>query len=524
MFLDSVRQIRSYICLGAIVLGCLYVGLERLFLPQLPARAGLLLCLGFGIVFWMTTSPTFFRKYVGEATPASLGTIRAATCIILLLMTLGFENLSSITLLPVEMYEPVGMMRFFYLIPGSESFIKSQFSLKVFEWLTALILFLGVIGWRTRIVIPFGTFFYFIYGGILRDYTFFWHQGLIPFYVMVVLSLTPCGDGFSVDQLRKKRRRESLPVDNFASPIYGWSRYACWVVVALTYVAGGLSKLRNGGPFWWEPINVQYQLYSTSLGLTFFFDKPLSLYLNHNSGVLFAMFGIVGIYGELAYGLVLFSKKARWLVPPLMGMTHIGIFLFQDILFFDLICLPLIFLDFTTIQKVVSRKVTKQRSAFDYHSTPTAKNNLTRLYYPSLVSVLAAILLTSWFLKVESYPFSAVQMFSKKNTSGRVIYAKVLARYESGMVSPVVPEKIIPATFDNHYAEDIKGCFLDDLKRRHVCEKLLETVGSVYNREESSKEKMTEIEVQEWQYDFIESRSSDSNYGKLMKHTMIEIN
>jgi hypothetical protein len=34
-----------------------------------------------------------------------------------------------------------------------------------------------------------------------------------------------------------------------ALPIYGWSRYVCWVMIALPYVAAGLSKLRHG--FFW---------------------------------------------------------------------------------------------------------------------------------------------------------------------------------------------------------------------------------------------------------------------------------
>ncbi|MGB3295836.1 MAG: hypothetical protein WBB01_22870 [Phormidesmis sp.] len=442
-------------------------------------------------------------------------------------MTLGFENLSSVALLPPEMREPVGMMRFFHAIPGFNSFVRSQVGLSIFEWLTALLLFLGVIGWRTRAIIPLATLCYFLYGGIVRDYTFFWHQGLVLLYIMAVLSLTPCGDGLSVDRLRRARLGASVPAADATSPIHGWSRYACWVVIALTYVSGGLSKLYYGGPFWWEPVNIQRHLYSTSLGLTFFFDKPLSLHLNPDNGIPFAVLGIIGIYGELAYGFVLFSRKARYVIPLAMGMTHIGIFLFQDILFFDLIFLPLIFIDFAAIRRL------GEPVRVGYPSTPihsTLKTDLKRIrypaliYYPLLVSALTAILMSAWLLKIEFYPFTAVQMFSGKDTSGQVSYTKVIGHYESGTAARMIPEKIIPAAFDDHYAEDIKRCLSDDLEERQVCEKLLATVGSVYNQKNSSKEKMIEVEVQEWQYNFRESRSSNSSYGKLMKRSMIEIN
>ncbi len=55
------------------------------------------------LAFWLgllvTTSSAFFRRFVGEATPGTLGAIRAWTCTILLLSTL-WEDLSSIALLP----------------------------------------------------------------------------------------------------------------------------------------------------------------------------------------------------------------------------------------------------------------------------------------------------------------------------------------------------------------------------------------------------------------------------------------
>jgi hypothetical protein len=35
--------------------------------------------------------------------------------------------------------------------------------------------------------------------GILIDYSFFWHQNLIPLYLLIVLSFTPCGDGCSTE-------------------------------------------------------------------------------------------------------------------------------------------------------------------------------------------------------------------------------------------------------------------------------------------------------------------------------------
>src|SRR5215510_2450567 len=113
------------------------------------ATATLLSLLGFWLLALITSSPGFFRRFVGEATPGSLGAIRMWTCAILLLTT-SLEDLSSIALLPVEMSQHGGALRFLYSLPtGFAALVTSETGLRIFQWLTELVLFLGVIGWHT---------------------------------------------------------------------------------------------------------------------------------------------------------------------------------------------------------------------------------------------------------------------------------------------------------------------------------------------------------------------------------------
>ncbi len=128
---------------------------------------------GFGLVgvimFEITSSQSFFRKYVGAATPGTLGALRMLTCLVLLLTTL-LEDLSSVAMLPPEARAPHGLMRLFYALPiGFERLVASEVGLWVFQLLTEVTLFLGVLGWRSRIVIPLGAACHFLMGGILRD-------------------------------------------------------------------------------------------------------------------------------------------------------------------------------------------------------------------------------------------------------------------------------------------------------------------------------------------------------------------
>src|SRR5439155_1268539 len=112
-------------------------------------------------------------------------------------------------------------------------------------------------GWRARATLPLAALGYLIFGGILRHYSAFYHAGLVPLYVLAVLVFTPCVDAWSIDRRRRASRGLPVPEPGRPAAVYGWSRYACWTVVALAYAASGLSKLRNGGLHWWDAANVR---------------------------------------------------------------------------------------------------------------------------------------------------------------------------------------------------------------------------------------------------------------------------
>ena len=316
--------------------------------------------LGCLLIVLVSGSPAFIRRIVGEATPGSLGAIRMWTCAILLLTTL-WEDLGSIAWLPAELRHPRGLLGYLYTLPiGFERLVTSEMSLRAFQLLTELLLFLGLVGWRTRVVLPLGAFCYFLLLGVLIDYSFFWHQNLVPLYVMIVLSFTPCGDGWSVDRLWKISQGRAVPDAGRTSPVYGWARYACWAVIALPYVANGLGKLYDAGLFWWNPINIRTNLYMDTLNPREY-DWALSLYLTHAPDALFSLIGLFALFSETFFGLVLFFRVARWIFPVAAIMMHIGIFLLQKILFLDLILLQLVFFDFTRIRKAIGGRLASKR-------------------------------------------------------------------------------------------------------------------------------------------------------------------
>ena len=305
---------------------------------------------GFGlpslVLFMVATSSTFFRRFVAEATPGTLGAMRAWICGILLLFTLT-EDLPSIAWLPVETRQPGGVMTWMYALPiGFDRLVTSKTGLHVFQLLTEGLLFLGMIGWRTRLVIPLGAVCYFLLLGVLQDYSFHWHQGWVPLYLIIILSFTPCGDGWSVDRLWRVSRGQPVPDRDRALPVYGWARYVCWMAIAVSYWETGLCKLRYGGFSWWDPEGLRATFYEDSL-IPREYDWTLSLLLTQAHDPFVGAMGVFVIAFESLWITVLFSRIARKIWPVLTAIFHIGVLIFQKILFLDLILMQLVFFDLT---------------------------------------------------------------------------------------------------------------------------------------------------------------------------------
>jgi predicted DCC family thiol-disulfide oxidoreductase YuxK len=308
------------------------------------------------VLFIVATSSTFFSRFVGEATPGTLGAMRAWICGILLLFTLT-EDLPSIAWLPVETRHSGGVIAWMYALPfGFDKLVTSEAGLHVFQLLTEWLLFFGIIGLGTRLVIPLGAVCFFLLLGVLQNYSFNWHQGWVPLYLITILSFTPCGDGWSVDRLWRVIRGQPVKDKDRAMPVYGWARYTCWVAIAVTYWETGLCKLRYGGLSWWDPEGLRATFYRDSL-VPREYDWTWSLYLTQAHDPLVGVLGVFALVVELLWISVLFSSKARKIWPVLTAMFHMGVFIFQKILFLDLMLIQLLFFDLTGVRKAIARRL-----------------------------------------------------------------------------------------------------------------------------------------------------------------------
>lgn len=299
------------------------------------------------------TRPQFFDRAVGLATPGELGAIRFWVCSIMVVMA-AWEDLASTVLLPRSMLRPKGVLHLLHALPiGFERFLENATAIWTFEHITIALLVAGAAGLATRIVLPLAAICYLIFIGILREYAWFYHTGLVPLYVLTVLCFTPCGDGWSLDRMIRIAR--GLPVaDSRPQPIYGWSRYMVWTLIACVYVAAALSKLYYGGLAWFAADNMRATLLRTTLA-PMEFDFRLSLHVVQAPDAVPVLLAGVGLFSELLMGLVLVSRRARLIMPAAIAATHVGILFLQNILFPDLILLPAVFYNFAGLPRAVAR-------------------------------------------------------------------------------------------------------------------------------------------------------------------------
>lgn len=490
------------------------------------ARLGTLWCVAlvgaglFGRRIWMSV-PRFFERTVGAATPGALGAIRAWTCAILFLDTLRYD-LASTTLLPDEMIRPMGLMRLLHWLPlGYDAFLAAPMALWAFQYGTMLLLLFGVLGLGTRVVVPAAAICHLMVGGIGREYSFFYHGGLIPWYVLVVLAFTRCDQGWSIDRLWRVARRRPVPPVNQPTAECGWARYAVWTTIAMPYVMAGCSKLYDSGLGWVAADNVRAHLLRPNLKMPYEDSSVLDSILQAPD-LLIVLQGVVAIGTELAFGLVLVSRRARLVLPAMMVLVHIGIAVLQKIVFPDLIMLLLVFYDWRPLGRAV-RRWFPAPGANEVLAPPSDAAPAHRRG-ALVVLAIAAVTASVWTAGLSFYPLTPLDMFSKpESPPGIVEYERVVVYWEDGTseeapldrwcrLTPTFRFWPVEVAF-KHPAEvtrrqDISWSFrpvleaaFEGMERRELARKFLDAVVHAADLQTKTPRPLR-LEVQLWRWDF----------------------
>ena len=437
------------------------------------------------------------KNSVPPATAADLGLIRILTFGCLLANAI-WEDPTSSTQLPDEVYHPVGMFRWLHALPGFESLIHDAMGMACVVWITRILLILAVIGWRSRITMPLGVLGFFIISAVLRSYSWSYHTGVLPLYLGAVLCLLPAGDGLSLDA--KRRSGHGWRGSSETSPRYSWSRFACWTVLAVAFLLAGMSKVRNGGMSFVHPDNFRNILYSTTL-TPMEFDFQISTRLINMPDWFFSGLAWIGLITQLSAIALPFSRRARLVIPVGFMFMHLGIWLLQNILFFEAIILQLVFYEWG---KVIHHESKKPAEAISGRAGAASQ-----LLSWSLVFFMGCI----WLSRIEYFPLTGMQMFSRPTLDQDLIYYKVVGRFSDGSSGRAPIEKAIGATSDSRYRHILSMPFKG---REEPPQLFFDAVISSWNRRfsESQQKTLETIELQRWIWN-IHSQPVSGIFGEM---------
>ena len=448
--------------------------------------------IGIGVAFlFLLRSQRFQRANILDATAGSLAVIRIVTSVVMLVFLVG-ENYPSTALLPREGMHHEANVRWLRWLPFFENWHAQAGVLWGLTGVTAFFLVCSLFGWHSRLSTGLGGFGCLILGGIARQYVHFFHTGLVPMVVLLVLACTPCGDAFSFDQRFLRRGRTS---QLRSAEVYGWSRFACWCAIALPYTDAALSKLRTGTLDWIQADSLRCHLFRDCLlEKGYHFDG--TLYLLHAPDWMFSVLGASVIAIEVSAILLLVSPRARAVIPWLLVALHAGTLFLHNVPFFDLMVMPLLFIDwFRHSRKPEQISVSGDRA----------------IGAKSLSLFVILMVLLPWKHRVQFYPLTGWGMYRTIEREGVLNYETLRAVLASGKEEPFDPGRFITVLHRGQHRLPLSRLAFDPEKRR-VFSELLATCARLHSAQVPPEERIIGFLVEFRTWNFREDRD-DPHFG-----------
>lgn len=484
------------------------------------------------------------RRWIGAAPPEALAAIRIVVLAVVFVMVVR-EDLPSTASIPRSMLEThgKGVMSLVARLPGYQAFVASHAALWVFKVLLLGLLALGALGYRSRVVLPLCFGGYLLYGGIMRQYVHFFHQGLLPLYVLFVLLFTPCADAWSLDRRLRERRGLAVPPSDVPAMAYGAGRWAIFALIGVCYFSAGVCKLRMGGLLWWEAENMRSKILLAALDSKL--GLPFGMPLAWQPDWILSALGLLTLVIELGMIAVAVSRRSWVLAGPALVLMHLGILVSQEILFIDLLIMPVIFLQPHHLARAAAalfrgrgearrhlraalaesgfgRAEVRAASVNDHEASEnggekTSAEKPGPLGRPQalLVYGVAAYVPLMAFL-IEWYPITSWQMYAYRFPTTEVEYLDVQERLADGTSHHPRLQDDIGALIDNRYHASI-WAYLEsgDPHDRERLDDLFQRIMDLHNAHEPPERKITGFVVERRTWDW-RAAPRDAHVGRLI--------
>jgi Vitamin K-dependent gamma-carboxylase len=271
--------------------------------------------------------------------------VRAGVCGFILSEIL-LTSFSDLGRLPVTLFRPVGLMQ---LLPWRcYDLLLNRTGLVSLKWLLIVSLLAAALGHWTSLSTKSSAVLFLFYEGLLRSYSHFNHDEMPAVYILLVLALVPCGEGFSIDVWRKRARPRA---DGF---VYSYPLLLLRCLLAWSYFSSALIKLRVSGLKYLSPENLPNLAMVHSLDNLHDTHFRFAFLLPQFRAYMPVLAGLLLLW-ELSFPLAIFFRRLRWLILGAGILFHLATLFFMNIFFPYHLAMYLVFVDWGSVRKRLLR-------------------------------------------------------------------------------------------------------------------------------------------------------------------------
>ncbi|MCH2201894.1 MAG: HTTM domain-containing protein [Fuerstiella sp.] len=221
---------------------------------------------------------------------------------------------------PVQMFELFGNGEVLP-IPGPGAAVI-LYSLMVF------CLLCGIVGWKTRLSLGIGTALY-VYFNLMDGIGTMTKYSVIASHLLMLLTLSPCGRMWSVDEWLRQRRNQNVSIVPRAFPV--WSIRLMQLLFAYVYFGAALTKIQTDAFFSGE--QMRYWMLSN-----WNYENPVGEFLAMWPPVLLVSAYLTVVW-EILFGFLVWNRRLRLPMLATGAVFHLGTWLLLGLYIFPAVCL-----------------------------------------------------------------------------------------------------------------------------------------------------------------------------------------
>ena len=247
-----------------------------------------------------------------------------------------WASFSDLGQLPVTLLRPTGVMK---LLPWRlYDLLLTPGGMLTLKCLMVISLGAATLGYFTSLATKSSALLFVFYEGVLRSFGHFNHDEMPAIYILAVLALAPCGDAFSLDNLRRKAKLRRSEI------VYGYPVLLMRGLLAWSYFSSALIKLRVAGLGYLSADNLPALAIEHSLDNLHDTQYKLAFSLPQVNQYTPIFVGLA-LAWELLFPLAIFFRRARFIILAIGIGFHLATMFLMNIFFPYHIAMYLVFVD-----------------------------------------------------------------------------------------------------------------------------------------------------------------------------------